>query len=114
MPLAELPETQDAAAKLAPGRLARHYAPQATLRLDAESAKDNELLIGFGPDAPSECAANLSPSGDITEAAAHLFSTLHRLDAAAMAADKSLAIMALPQDGLGEAINDRLTRAAKN
>ena len=113
MPLDELPETQDATAKLAPGRLARHYAPMAKLRLNAKNADDNELLIGFGPDAPENCAANLSPTGDTGEAAAHLFRLLHDMDALATRDGKSLAVMAIPQDGLGEAINDRLTRAAR-
>lgn len=113
MPLDELPETQDATAKLAPGRLARHYAPMAALRLNAKDADDNELLIGFGPDAPKNCTANLSPTGDTSEAAAHLFRLLHEMDAQATRDGKSLAVMAIPQDGLGEAINDRLTRAAR-
>jgi len=112
--LQEVPETQDASAKLAPGRLARHYAPQAPLRLNAKTAEADELLIGFGPHAPDTCAANLSPTGDMAEAAAQLFSTLHAMDGLAEAQGKRLAIMAIPAQGLGEAINDRLTRAAQN
>jgi L-threonylcarbamoyladenylate synthase len=112
--LDEVPETQDAEAKLAPGRLARHYAPKAPLRLNAQSGNTDELLIGFGPQAPEACAANLSASGDMNEAAAQLFSTLHAMDALAEAQGKRLAIMAIPEDGLGEAINDRLRRAAKS
>lgn len=111
-PLADMPETDDRTAKLAPGRLARHYAPQARLRLNAESPTENELFIGFGPDAPSACNANLSARGDLAEAAATLFATLHKLDAQATKAGKNLAIAPIPQDGLGEAINDRLIRAA--
>lgn len=111
--LADVPETDDAEAKLAPGRLARHYAPQRRLRLNAETAKANELLIGFGPDAVDDCFANLSPTADLAEAAAHLFAVLHAADAAAQTEAKSLAIMAIPETGLGEAINDRLRRAAK-
>lgn len=111
--LADVPETDDAEAKLAPGRLARHYAPQSRLRLNAETAKANELLIGFGPDAVDDCFANLSPTADLAEAAAHLFAVLHAADAAAQTEAKSLAIMAIPETGLGEAINDRLRRAAK-
>ncbi len=110
--LAVLPEHQDAEAKLAPGRLARHYAPQTALRLNAETASDKELLIGFGPDAAS-CYANLSAAAELSEAAANLFAMLHAADAAAQAAGKTLAIMPIPQDGLGEAINDRLARAAE-
>lgn len=111
--LADVPETDDAEAKLAPGRLARHYAPQSRLRLNAETAKANELLIGFGPDAVDDCFANLSPTADLAEAAANLFAILHAADAAAQTEAKSLAIMAIPETGLGEAINDRLRRAAK-
>ena len=111
--LADMPESEAQTAKLAPGRLARHYAPHSALRLNAEAARDNELLIGFGPDAPADCAANLSPTGDMAEAAAHLFAVLHRLDAQAQDSGKSLAIMPIGQNGLGEAINDRLTRAAR-
>lgn len=110
--LVDMPESDARAAKLAPGRLARHYAPQVPLRLNAESATDNEILIGFGPDAPATCSVNLSPSGNLAEAAAALFAALHRLDAQAVAAGKSLAIAPIPHDGLGDAINDRLTRAA--
>lgn len=106
-----LGEDQDAEAKLAPGRLARHYAPQTALRLNAKTASDQELLIGFGPDA-ADCHANLSPTGALNEAAANLFAMLHTADDAAKAAGKTLAIMPIPQDGLGEAINDRLARAA--
>ena len=111
-PLSEPPQEEDAAARLAPGRLARHYAPQSPLRLNAEKAEANELLIGFGGDAPSDCFANLSPSGDLAEAAAQLFATLHAADDAAQSRAQGLAIMAIPMHGLGEAINDRLSRAA--
>ena len=98
-------------ARLAPGRLARHYAPHSKLRLNAEAARDNELLIGFGATA-APCFANLSTSGDLTEAAASLFAVLHKADNAAQQSGQSLAIMAIPKQGLGEAINDRLARAA--
>ena len=110
--LSDVPDDADAEAKLAPGRLARHYAPQSRLRLNADMAEENELLIGFGPDAPAACAANLSPRGDMAEAAAALFATLHRLDAQASAQGKTLAVMPIKNQGLGEAINDRLMRAA--
>ena len=108
----DVPDHEDATAKLAPGRLARHYAPQSELRLNAQSAQDGEWLIGFGPNAPADCVANLSPSGDMAEAAANLFAVLHHCDTQALKADKSLAIMPISKDGLGEAINDRLSRAA--
>ena len=109
--LAEPPEETAAQARLAPGRLARHYAPQSGLRLNAETARENELLIGFGVTA-EPCFANLSATGDLTEAAAHLFSVLHAADDAAQESGKGLAVMAIPVEGLGEAINDRLARAA--
>ncbi len=90
-----------------PGMLASHYAPNAALRLNAFERATNELLLGFGDVA---CDLNLSPSGDLQEAAANLFSMLRKLDADA--GDKSLAVSPIPMDGLGEAINDRLMRAA--
>lgn len=110
--LINLPDEDDAAAKLAPGRLARHYAPQTILRLNADLATADELLIGFGPDAPANSFANLSPTGDMVEAAANLFTMLHEADAEAQLIGKRLAVMAIPQAGLGEALNDRLKRAA--
>ena len=109
--LAEPPEETATQARLAPGRLARHYAPQSGLRLNAEAAQENELLIGFGTTA-EPCFANLSAMGDLAEAAANLFSVLHNADKAAQQSGQSLAVMAIPMEGLGEAINDRLTRAA--
>ncbi|HTT47244.1 MAG TPA: L-threonylcarbamoyladenylate synthase [Pseudolabrys sp.] len=97
----------DDAAPLAPGMLTSHYAPKAKLRLDAEAAEPGEALLGFGP-APN-AALNLSPRGDLIEAAANLFSHLRALDASGAA---RIAVMKVPNEGLGEAINDRLTRAA--
>ena len=90
-----------------PGMLASHYAPNAALRLNATERGANELLLGFGD---VVCDLNLSPPGDLQEAAANLFSMLRTLDAEA--GDKSLAVSPIPMDGLGEAINDRLERAA--
>lgn len=90
----------------APGQLLSHYAPQARLRLNVGHAQPGEALIGFG-DAPG-AAVNLSPTGDLAEAAARLFSTLHELDAQADA----IAVSPIPDHGLGAAINDRLKRAA--
>jgi L-threonylcarbamoyladenylate synthase len=95
-------------APLAPGMLSSHYAPKARLRLDAETARAGEALLAFGPDAPAG-ALNLSARGDLIEAAANLFSHLRALDASGAAA---IAIMKVPHEGLGEAINDRLARAA--
>jgi L-threonylcarbamoyladenylate synthase len=98
----------------APGQLASHYAPRARLRLDARSVDAGEALLAFGP-APARgaqhaaMALNLSARGDLIEAAANLFSHLRALDAAGV---KTIAVMPVPRDGLGEAINDRLTRAA--
>ena len=109
--LAEPPEEKATQARLAPGRLARHYAPQSGLRLNAEAALENELLIGFGTTA-EPCFANLSAMGDLAEAAANLFFVLHSADKAAQQSGQSLAVMAIPMEGLGEAINDRLARAA--
>jgi L-threonylcarbamoyladenylate synthase len=94
-------------APLAPGMLSSHYAPKARLRLDAEAAEPGEALLGFGP-AP-DATLNLSPRGDLIEAAANLFSHLRALDASGV---KRIAVMKVPQEGLGEAINDRLKRAA--
>ncbi|MDC1241008.1 L-threonylcarbamoyladenylate synthase [bacterium] len=110
----DLPDEADATAKLAPGRLARHYAPKAKLVLNVNTLEDDRLLLGFGADAPHGAAANLSPSGDLAEAASQLFAQLHDLDAMAVAQNKHIGVMPIPQHGLGEAINDRLTRAAAN
>jgi L-threonylcarbamoyladenylate synthase len=90
----------------APGQLDSHYAPAKPLRLNATVAKPDEWLIGFGPMA---CDANLSESSDLVEAAARLFACLHEAD---MAQKPRIAVAPLPQDGLGEAIHDRLVRAA--
>src|SRR5690349_19593157 len=97
-------------APLAPGMLASHYAPKASLRLDADGAGSGEALLAFGP-APdfSGTTLNLSPRGDLIEAAANLFSHLRALDASGA---KRIAVMKIPHNGLGEAVNDRLRRAA--
>jgi L-threonylcarbamoyladenylate synthase len=98
----------------APGMLASHYAPRTPLRLDVKAVVTGEALLAFGP-ALAERAAdavkvlNLSARGDPIEAAANLFSHLRALDAAHA---KAIAVMPIPHDGLGEAINDRLRRAA--
>ncbi|WP_088345174.1 MULTISPECIES: L-threonylcarbamoyladenylate synthase [Rhodomicrobium] len=94
----------------APGMLASHYAPRAQLRLNAERPKPGEAFLGFGPHAATAAASlNLSASGDLREAAANLFAHLRLLDAAETA---TIAVAPIPEAGLGEAINDRLRRAA--
>ncbi len=95
-----------------PGMLARHYAPAAKLRLDAHEVRNGEALLAFGADPPSHSGSmmNLSASGDLVEAAANLFAALRALDRSGAAA---IAVMPIPNDGLGEAINDRLRRGAK-
>ncbi|MFC5423452.1 L-threonylcarbamoyladenylate synthase [Bosea eneae] len=99
-------------APLAPGLLASHYAPQAAVRLDAEAPRPGEAWLGFGPEpdgALPALAFNLSPSGDLTEAAANLFAAMRHLDDQRPA---TIAVAPIPMHGLGEAINDRLRRAA--
>jgi L-threonylcarbamoyladenylate synthase len=102
----------DDTAPASPGMLARHYAPAAKLRLDAHDVRAGEALLAFGPDVPQHAGAtiNLSPTGDLAEAAANLFAALRDLDASGAAA---IAVMPIPSHGLGAAINDRLTRAAR-
>ena len=97
----------------APGQLASHYAPRAPLRLDAAAPRPGELWLGFGPSegASPDAALNLSPTGDLHEAAAHLFAHLRGLDARA-APGQAIAVAPIPRHGLGRAINDRLARAA--
>lgn len=97
----------DAERPSAPGQLASHYAPEAPLRLDAAAPREGEVLLGFGPDAAG-AKLNLSPAGDLVEAAANLFHFLRALDAEG----KPIAVSPIPETGLGRAINDRLRRAA--
>ena len=109
----EGPLTDDDA-PLAPGMLSSHYAPAARVRLDATSVEPGEALIAFGPDRPAGAEGavavfDLSPSGDLAEAAANLFRALRDLDAAGASA---IAVAPIPAEGLGEAIVDRLRRAA--
>jgi L-threonylcarbamoyladenylate synthase len=106
--------SSDEEVPLAPGMLASHYAPKATIRLDAQEVRDGEALLAFGPQLPTSAenarkTLNLSPRGDLVEAAAHLFSHLRALDASGA---HHIAVMPVPHEGLGEAINDRLIRAA--
>jgi L-threonylcarbamoyladenylate synthase len=90
----------------APGQLASHYAPSKPLRLDATEAGAGEYWIGFGP---VRGDANLSPSGDLVEAAARLFDLLHDADSSSK---PRIAVAPVPDEGLGAAINNRLRRAA--
>jgi len=95
---------------VAPGQLASHYAPNAALRLMAETADGGEELIGFGKIVGAgKLCLNLSPNADVIEAAANLFAMLHAADETGSA---KIAIAPIPEIGLGEAINDRLRRAA--
>jgi L-threonylcarbamoyladenylate synthase len=90
----------------APGQLPSHYAPSKPLRLDAETAEQGEYWIGFGA---IEGEANLSPEQNLEEAASRLFDLLHRAD---LSAKPRIAVAPIPAVGIGEAINDRLRRAA--
>ena len=98
----------DALNPSSPGMLSRHYAPSTPLRLNALSVKESEILLGFGPTSDST-QFNLSRSGNLVEAAANLFAMLRALDAEA---PTRIAVMPIPLEGLGLAINDRLRRAA--
>lgn len=100
------PLLQAGGAIQSPGQLQSHYAPRAPLRLNARRAEGDEALLGFGPS--QDATLNLSPSGDLKEAAANLFAMLRALDKHAA----RIAVMPIPEPGLGEAINDRLRRAA--
>ena len=92
----------------APGQLLSHYAPHAELRLNAAVARDGEAYLGFGP-LHAHGSYTLSASGDLVEAAASLFRLLHEIDATGVS---GIAVAPIPHHGLGEAINDRLQRAA--
>lgn len=100
--------SDDADRPQSPGRLLRHYAPHAKLRLNAEAPRSGELYIAFGP-AHADGALQLSAAGNTREAAANLFALLREADKRGAAA---VAIAPIPNEGLGEAINDRLARAA--
>lgn len=98
----------------APGMMMSHYAPKAGMRLGVERVHPGEALLAFGPQRVANeqnavATLNLSPSGDLREAAANLFSFMHELDRSGAAA---IAVEPVPMTGLGEAINDRLARAA--
>lgn len=113
-PLAQQAEDaqSDEARPLAPGMLASHYAPRTPVRLRADRLEPGEVLLAFGPTLLStdpERSLNLSARGDLMEAAANLFSHLRLLDGKDA---RAIAVMPIPDDGIGEAINDRLRRAA--
>jgi L-threonylcarbamoyladenylate synthase len=91
-----------------PGRLALHYAPDAPVRINAGAAREGEILLGFGPGV-GDPRWSLSPTGDVREAAANLFRRLREADRERPA---GIAVSPIPAHGLGEAINDRLKRAA--
>ena len=99
---------------LAPGQLASHYAPRARMRLDATDIRPGEALLAFGPGAIASAqravaTLDLSPAGDLVEAAANLYAHLRALDRTGV---HTIAVAPIPRDGLGEAIGDRLRRAA--
>ena len=114
--LAQLPEDADGdtGQPLAPGMLASHYAPRTKMRLNTKRIEAGEALLAFGPNATpgveaASAVLNLSERGDLSEAAANLFGYLRALDAKGASL---IAVMSVPHHGLGEAINDRLRRAA--
>jgi len=101
----------DPAAPRSPGQLASHYAPRLPLIMEAMEARPGEALLGFGPVSPPGFTEvlNLSSTADLGEAAANLFAMLRRLDRPEFT---GIAVMPIPEHGLGLAINDRLRRAA--
>ena len=105
---ASIPEP--GAAPRSPGQIAKHYAPSIPVRINATDRRPNEAFIAFGEEIADGAAAtrNLSPSGDLTEAAARLFATLRELDRPEFA---GIAVAPVPDTGIGRAINDRLRRA---
>ncbi len=109
-PLAE-PATPTPDRPRAPGQLASHYAPRLPVRLDATTVEPDEALLTFGPNAPRGAHAtfDLSPSGDLAEAARRLYALLRAADRSGA---RRIAVMPIPAEGLGEAIRDRLRRAA--
>ncbi|WP_289032705.1 L-threonylcarbamoyladenylate synthase [uncultured Roseibium sp.] len=98
----------------APGMLSSHYAPSAAVRLNAQAVQEGEALLAFGPHRlpgadGAVCEINLSPAGNLEEAAARLFAALRHLDTSGA---ETICVQTIPMEGLGEAINDRLERAA--
>ena len=112
-PIRDVDALSDSDQPLAPGQLHSHYAPDASVRLNATSQQGDEELIGFGPvPGAGQLSLSLSPAGNMREAAANLFAMLHQADAVTTGTKRKIAIAPIPQDGIGEAINDRLQRAA--
>ncbi len=107
--LAEAGPAESAGAIEAPGMLRSHYAPQANVRLEADAIGTDEVGLDFGAQFRSGRRTDLSPVGDLTEAAANLYAALRRLDGLGAA---TIAVAPIPDNGLGAAINDRLRRAA--
>jgi L-threonylcarbamoyladenylate synthase len=108
-----LADTDRGASPQAPGMMEKHYAPAAELRLEAHEVRPDEALLAFGPKLPpgadvAMAVINLSEKGDLIEAATRFFSALRTLDRAA----QRIAVMPIPNEGLGEAINDRLRRGS--
>ena len=103
----ELYVEADSAQPHSPGQMESHYAPQALLRLEATAPRKGESYLGFG--SHDNGPYTLSARGDVIEAAANLFRMLHELDGLGV---KAIAVAPIPHEGLGEAINDRLRRAA--
>ena len=101
--------SDDEARPSSPGRLLRHYAPKGRLRLDASQPEAGELFIAFGPSPEGSDGLQLSAQGDLREAAANLFASLREADRRGA---QRIAVAPIPDEGLGEAINDRLRRAA--
>lgn len=111
-PMDEAASVAGNAPRASPGQMESHYAPDLPLRLNAESAAPDEALLAFGPDALVKGGAhrlNLSANGDLNEAAANLFAMLRELDRPQF---RGIAVMRIPENGLGAAINDRLKRAS--
>ena len=104
-PLAEAADD----AKRSPGRLALHYAPDAPVRINAAAPEAGEAYLAFGPAPVGAEIFNLSPAADLAEAAANLFAYLRAAD---RLKPRAIAVAPIPETGLGEAINDRLRRAA--
>ncbi len=111
IPLQPTNKTAGEGALKSPGQLESHYAPSIPVRLNATDVRANEALLAFGNDVPSGAITmlNLSPSGDMIEAAANLFAYLRQLDDPR---HHAIVVMPIPSTGIGEAINDRLRRAA--
>ncbi len=110
-------EQGDSDAPKSPGMLLKHYAPNASVRINAIDVKEGEALLAFGADKfmvagdfPGDMRRNLSKGQDLHEAAANLFAMLKELDKSGVSA---IAVMAIPENGIGAAINDRLKRAAQ-